>query len=280
MNTTGTMRLPSINSHFSLFRYIVPLAVSAFAGPAYASNEYQFGVEGFQDHYVEDSVQLSEHARYGSITADYIHSANGYFSAVEARGSYGKDNYKSVSGTISGIPQYEGEFRIITGVTVPIPETGGVRAIVPFIGLGGRFFYDNSKNEVTNTGFYGYDRRIFQFYMPIGAKWEFTHGPVTFWPTAEFDPVFYGYVNSRFHNFDSQSENLVNRQHSGWGARGELMMGQKLENYSWKFGPFIRYWSFKDSDLDFNNSGNSNSGYYLEPENERTQTGVALKVQF
>ncbi len=258
------------------------MALAALFAPtqAMALNEYRFGVEGFQDHYQETSVDLSEHTRYGSLTADYIHSANGYFTAVQARGSYGRDNYKSSSGIINDIPQYEGELRLITGISIPIPEIGGVKAIVPFIGLGGRFFYDNSKNQVTNTGFYGYDRRIAQFYIPLGAKWEFTHSGITFWPTAEFDPLFYGYVNSRFRNFDPASKNLVNKQNSGFGVRGELMAGQKLEGYSWQIGPFFRYWKVKDSNLDFNNSGNGNAGYYLEPENKRLQAGAALRVQF
>ena len=247
---------------------------------AYALNEYRFGVEGFQDHYTEDSVDLSEHSHYGSVTADYIHSANGYFTAIQTRGSYGKDNYKSSSGIINGIPQYEGEVRVLTGISIPIPEIGGVNAVVPFVGLGTRFFYDNSKNEVTNTGLFGYDRRIVQFYVPIGAKWEFTHGPITFWPTAEFDPMFYGYVNSRFRNFDPASKNLENKQTSGYGLRGEIMAGQKLDGYSWQIGPFFRYWRVKDSNLDYNNSGNANAGYYLEPKNSRLQTGAALRVQF
>lgn len=263
---------------FRLGSFIGMLCALPF--PAAALNEYRFGVEGYQDNYREDSVQLSEHGRFAGITADYIHSANGYFTSVQTRASYGRDNYKSVSGIIRGIPQYEGELRVITGVSIPIPEMGGVKAIVPYLGLGTRYFYDNSKNEVTNTGFLGYDRRILQLYLPIGAKWEFTTGSgLTFWPNVEFDTLLYGHVNSRFRNFDPLSKNLENRQKRGYGIRSELMVGQKLDDFSWQVGPFVRYWDIEDSELDLNPTG-PNAGFYLEPQNTRLQTGAALRVQF
>ncbi|MBY0407826.1 MAG: hypothetical protein K2Q01_09040 [Rickettsiales bacterium] len=244
-----------------------------------AHTEYRIGVEGFQDKYTEDSVDLVEHARFGSVSADYIHSANGFFTSVQSRVSYGRDDYKSISGVARNIPQYEGELRGITGVTVPIPEMGGVRAIVPYVGLGIRHFYDNSKGLRTSSGFNLYDRRITQFYIPIGANWSFTKGDFVFSPNLELDLLFYGKVNSRFRNFDPTAKNLDNTQRRGVGFRGEFMVGQKYEDYSWQIGPFFRYWKVDDSDSDTIPSG-FNAGTYIEPENARLQTGGALRVQF
>ena len=247
--------------------------------PASAENSYRFGVEGYQDNYLEDSVKLSEHARFAGITADYIHSANGYFTSVQLRTAYGKDNYKSISGVIRNIPQYEGELRVISGVNLPIPEVGGVKEVSPYVGLGVRYFYDNSKGFRTNTGALAYDRRITQFYIPIGANWQFTHGDFVFSPNLEMDVLFYGHVNSRFRNFDPTAKNLENIQKRGLGARGELMIGQKYEDFSWQIGPYFRYWKVADSDTDTIPTGAS-AGTYLEPENKRLQTGAKLQVQF
>jgi hypothetical protein len=263
---------------FACYAFLLPLS-------ALAQNEYRFGVEGFRDKYTEDTVALVEHMDAGSVTADYIHSANGFFTSLQGRASYGQSDYKSVSGVIKGIDQYEGELRVITGVTIPIQEVGGVRAIVPYVGLGVRHLVDNSKGLKTSpsascpTGCFGYDRRITQFYVPIGANWEFTRGDFVFSSNAEFDMLFYGRVNSRFTNFDASAKDLENRQRRGIGLRGEFMVGQRYEDYSWQFGPFIRYWQVRDSDLDTIPSG-PNAGTYLEPENQRRQLGAALRVQF
>lgn len=272
-----------------MMRFFLPvlsvLCALSLPGMACAENSFRVGVEGFRDNYKEDSVGLNDNANMGSFTADYIHSANGYFTSVQTRGSYGKDDYKSISGTLNGIPQYEGELRVISGVSIPIKAIGGVHAIVPYIGLGSRFFYGNGKNLQTNLGKLGYDRRIAQFYIPVGVSWEFTHGDLTFWPNFEVDPMFYGRVNSRLSNINyavpaNEAEfDITNQQRKGFGLRGEMMVGQKLESLNWQVGPFVRYWSVKDSELKYD-AGGSVPGYVLEPENTRLQAGAALRVQF
>lgn len=43
-----------------------------------------------------------------------------------------------------------------------------------------------------------------------------------------------------------------NTQHDGYGLRGEIMIGQKPSSVSdigWEFGPFVRYWNIKDSNI-------------------------------
>lgn len=242
-------------------------------------HDVRIGVEGFQDKYIEDSVRLVEHARFAAATAEYIHSSNGFFSSAYIRAGYGRDDYKSISGTIRDIPQYEGEFRVRTGLSIPIGNVGGVKALVPYIGLGTRYFYDNSKNQVTSLGFFGYDRRIIQLYAPIGAMWQFEKWGYTFSTTGEFDILLYGRVESRFRNFDPTAATLINKQKKGYGIRGEFMMGQRYEDFGWEIGPFVRYWDVDDSDPDTIPSG-FNAGTYIEPENTRTQVGAALRVTF
>lgn len=240
---------------------------------------YKVGVEGFQDKYTEDTVQLVEHARFVSLMGEYEHSRNGFFTSVSLRGSYGQTDYKSVSGTIRGITQYEGEARALTGMRMPLMNIGGIEAVVPYIGIGLRYFNDRSKNERTNLGFFGYDRRIMQLYVPLGLKWQFKKWGYNFTTLGEYDHLLYGMVESRFQNFDPQANTLGNKQKKGYGLRGEIMIGQDYDDYSWEFGPFVRFWHIEDSEIDTIDAG-PNAGTYIEPDNQRLQAGAALRISF
>lgn len=252
------------------------LAQAQFVDPG--RHSFRVGVEGFRDNYKEDTVKLTEHSDVVSVTADYIHDKNGYFSTVQTRLSKGDDDYKSVSGTIKGITQYEGEARLLAGLRIPIGGTGGVQALLPYVGIGSRYFYDKSKGTVTSLGFFGYDRRILQFYIPIGMMWSFNKWGYTFSPMAELDMLIYGKVHSRFRNFDPGAENLDNTQKRGYGLRGEFMVGQQYEDFGWQFGPFVRWWNINDSETD--TVVGTQAGTYLEPENTRLQAGAAFRVNF
>lgn len=248
------------------------LSVSAacLSHAALAADNFSLGLEGFRDHYQEPDpgVQVDEHADYGSVTGGWTHSYGRNFTGLDGRASYGKDDYKSTSGVDNGIPQYEFEARLRQGLNVAM----GGGTLSPYIGLGTRYFYDKSKDTVTNLGFYGYDRRILQFYAPIGATYTFTSGSWTFAPNAEFDPLLLGKVNSRLQN--GGGYNITNTQSagSGYGIRGEFMVGQK----GWQVGPFVRYWHINQSDTTTAPDGSQ----WVEPRNERLQYGAALRFLF
>jgi len=246
-----------------------------FSASAADENTFKVGVEAFEDHYREPgaTIDVNEHAYYGAIDLGYTHSWDNILGMIEARGSYGRDNYKSVSGQANDIPQYETEARLLGGVRVPM-STGDV--FIPYFGLGSRFYYDNSKNVVTNTGFFGYDRRILQMYLPIGVRMEYTsEAGWTYAPTLEFDPLLWGNVNTRLQNIPGFF-NIDNTQHHGYGWRGEFMVGQKSPSYSWEAGPYFRYWNMQDSDITTDPLGNS----FIEPKNTRLQAGAALRLSF
>lgn len=246
---------------------------------ASAQNQYSFGVEGYSDKYKEETIQRQDKALFGGVTAAYVHSANGYFTSVEGRVAYGSNDYKSNVGKISDIAQYEGELRVLTGISIPIKTIGGVKALVPYLGLGTRYFSDSAKGKVSNAGFIGYDRSIMQLYVPVGMKWEFTSGALTFSPMVEFDALLYGRVNSYLSDRNSTEKDITNQQRKGFGGRGEFMVGQKLEDYSWQIGPYVRYWDIKKSDSKLN-PGGATPGPVVEPANTRLQTGAALRVMF
>jgi len=243
---------------------------------AYAEGKFSFGLEGFTDNYEEPEpgVEVDEHATYGSITAGYTYNFNNaYFVGMEGRGSYGRNDYKSVSGTADNIPQYETEARLLGGMRIPMQ--GGTTVFIPYFGLGSRFYYDNSNGVVTSLGAAGYDRRILQFYAPIGFKMEITSGAWTYSPMIEFDPLLLGKVNSRLGNVPG-FYNITNTQKNGYGWRGEFMIGQKYQNYSWEAGPFFRYWKIDESETDTDQIGQ----VFVEPKNTRIQAGAGLRFNF
>src|SRR3954471_8283015 len=78
-----------------------------FAAPPLADNHFTVGGEGFRDTYKEyndlggPAPHVDIHSDYGSVTATYEHSNDGYFTAVDGRYSWGNADYKSISGTIN-----------------------------------------------------------------------------------------------------------------------------------------------------------------------------------
>jgi hypothetical protein len=239
------------------------------------------GIEGFYDQYQERVVDLTTRSKYGSLTGAWMHYFNPeMYTAIEGRASKGSENYKSVSGSVHGTDAWEFENRYLAGYDHEL--TPGQRYKV-YIGLGGRYYIDEGKGEVTDTGFLGYDRRIFQLYMPIGTTYEFQAWGLTFSPNAEFDPLLYGYVNSRQQNISGGADGR-NVQKTGFGIRGEFMMGQTdASGYGWQFGPFFRYWNMNNSDPDYSAAHDEGypPGYALyEPHNLRWQVGAALRFLF
>ena len=78
------------------------LPFSAFAADE-AKTTFGFGVEGFSDRYHEPSVDVDTSSKYGSLLGYYNYDAGSYFSATDGRVSYGTTDYKSPSGTMSGV---------------------------------------------------------------------------------------------------------------------------------------------------------------------------------
>lgn len=256
---------------------------------AHAANEFSLGVEGFYDNYQEPSGTVNTNTDYGSVTAGYMHSFNDFFTAVEGRYSQGNADYSADSTlggtpehvTINGITDIETDFRVRSGVI--IPRTNG--AIMPYVGVGFRYYFDEGKGAESNNGVLAYDRHISQIYIPVGGTYSFHWGDWMMAPNAEVDPMIWGQVNSHlaplnaFVPADHQEPNISNTQHSGIGFRGEFMAGQQYEDYGWKIGPFFRYWVIQKSDVV--GTPNSPPGEGLaEPRNTRLQAGLAFRVNF
>ena len=241
---------------------------------AFNRNRYTVGVEAFYDNYEEPDAfpDLHVDSYYGALTGSASHYfTSRLYSEAELRASYGSADYASNSGKSNGTPQWEFDTRFTGGYDFPLGSNGHLKT---YAGIANRYYRDESKGVITNLGAGGYDRRITQVYAPIGLTYEFMQNGLTFAPTIEVDPLLYGYVESRLQTLGSPYTEANNVQRKGIGWRGELLMGQvKPDGTGWLFGPFVRYWDIKDSNIDHSAGG-------LEPHNNRLQLGTKLKFLF
>jgi hypothetical protein len=235
-----------------------------------SANRFTLGIEGFYDEYQEDSVSLVDEGYFAGITASYEHFFEpDWYGAIEFRAARGSTDYESVSGTIDSISQWDTETRALLGYTPAHYQQGRTKF---YTGLGTRYFSDELKGKTASLGGAGYDRRIFQLYLPIGITYEFAAYGLTFTPNVEYDKLLWGNVSSRLGTIGGAFRNLEHEQTEGYGLRGELLMGQMDERgRGWQFGPFVRYWDIPDSEV---------NGGFLEPENTRLQAGANLKYAF
>ncbi|MEI7670078.1 MAG: hypothetical protein WCJ33_08355, partial [Pseudomonadota bacterium] len=265
-----------------IFSFAILTSSVAF-GRDYLSKEtesYGLGVEGFRDVYKEPIFSLTDTTNYGAITADYTNylgspNKKQLFLGLDGRASYGTDHYESTSGTLSGAAQYEFDARLVGGIRF---NNEGFESFSPYTGLGVRYFRDEGKGTVTDLGYYGYDRRITQFYLPLGVAYSYINEDGwSFTPVIEGDVLLGGNVETRLQTFGLG--NLENKQKfgSGYGLRAEFMVGWKDADggVTWKVGPFVRYWDIKDSE------SNCTIGVCgLEPKNTRLQYGAALRMSW
>ncbi len=241
----------------------------SYANKASTRNHYSVGIEAFYDHYEEPDTfpDLHTEAYYGALTGSMTHYFDeAWFGTFEGRASYGSSDYASNSGSVDDISDYEFDIRFLAGYDV----ASGDSHFKPYFGIGSRVYLDYFKDEdIPGT----YDRRIYQFYAPLGMTYEFTSGGLTYAPTIEIDPLLYGYVQSRLQAIPGFSQ-ASNNQSSGIGWRAEFMISQiQPDGSGWQFGPFFRYWDIDDSDPDY-------SAGAFEPYNTRLQLGTKLKFLF
>lgn len=255
--------------------------MAVFSSSAYATDTFSVGIEGFRDVYKEPVVSLRETGTLGSVTLGYNHGWNQYFAALGLRASHGESDYKSISGAIDDFPENEADIRGLGGITYNT-DRGAVKV---YSGLGTRLYYQEGKGKVIRTptqDSYGYDRRMMQFYLPVGVSYQMRYGDYTITPKGELDMLLFGKVQSRMNYIRNSSGvsygTITNTQQflSGYGLRSELMFGKSMGSYSVEAGPFVRFWSVGDSQTDASSLGVP----FYEPENKRVQYGAAMRVVF
>jgi len=150
-------------------------------------------------------------------------------------------------------------------------------AVTPFIGIGWRYWND----KVQDSG--GYERRIQYIYSPIGVRWEIV--PDDSWRfgfVAEYDFLWQGNVKSFLSDVGSAYSDIENKQQmaSGYGIRFSNYYEILLTSWSVKLEPFIRYWSFRDSESTLSYVEGEGTLEFYEPENSTFTAGLEISAGF
>lgn len=240
-----------------------------------STTEWTMGLEVFHDQYKEPDIDVETNAIYGAVTGGfdyYDRGMAGFYTGLDLRASWGDSEYSSGSGELASVPEQEYEARWKAGWSYI--ENG--KGILPYSGLGMRYYRDDLKGETTSLGAEGYDRNIFQLYMPFGLRYDAEFADWEVRSIFELDALLWGSVSSRLGTIPGY-ENAVTHQDpfSGGGIRAEMMFGRKMGAGTFQFGPFLRYWDIGDSGTD-----SQPAGTFLEPQNERMQLGVDMKYRF
>lgn len=240
-------------------------ALAVPAASTSVSDKYSLGIEGFEAHSKQSKTGVDNDSDFGSVTGSIKHNFGSYYGSVDARFSYGHDDYNTPTEHGSDNTQWDMDGRVLIG-------KGFNAAFSPYIGLGTRYFIDKGKSTQTNLGLDSQSHTL-EFYLPIGATFRYYYEGLTISPTFEYDQLLWGKMNARALPGEPK-ENI--RQEFGYGLRGELMFSQGtgVGGYGWQFGPFIRYWKVNQSKNEYTTGGTP----VYQPAYTDMQVGLALRA--
>jgi hypothetical protein len=190
------------------------------------------------------------------------------FARIDGRLAYGRLKYEG-SGTMDGVPDTIFETRAVVGKDF---FPGQSVTLSPYLGLGYRYLYDDLRGY-SSTGAVGYERESNYLYAPLGLAARFDLGAK--WilvPTLEYDIFLQGKQKSSLSDANLGFNDVTNTQHHGYGYRASLM----VEKEHWAFGPWMNYWSIKDSDIQPVGMGFVGQ----EPRNWTREYGVELRYRW
>jgi len=257
-----------------VFAALFPAAGTAQEGsPLLTRPGWEAGAQAAHYRYLEpDFAQLTgNHA--GIVVARNFTSAEGVFSRIDFRGSYGRLKYESpASGTQDRVPDWISEARAVAG----LDWVGGSVSLSPYLGLGYRYLYNDSRGY-SSSGSIGYRRFSNYLYAPagltmrihLGSRWVLA-------PTVEADVLLQGRQVSKLSDTGLGYIDVTNEQKKGRGHRASLM----LEKDRWAIGAWTHYWHIGDSDTQFAGVVNGIPRGALEPENYTRESGMELRYRF
>jgi len=248
--------------------------VETSGDPRLTRRGWEVGIQGASYHYEEPDFAKLTGDRGGVVGAYTFTDARRWFSRIDGRVSYGKLKYEG-SGTLGNIPDWIGEIRVVAGRDFLF---GGSISLSPYVGFGYRYLY-NDLRGYTSTGDVGYRRYSNYTYAPIGLTLRLRAGEnFAIAPTVEYDALIQGRQVTKLADTGIPGiENVSNDQSHGYGYRAYLM----FEGGRWAFGPWLHYWSIKDSELQCVTavvSGMCLAGY--EPANWTREWGAELRYRF
>lgn len=217
------------------------------------------------------------------VTGSFAYHDN-FMLRADGRFSFGSLYYTSpVSGTMSNVPDYIGEFRGVGGYDFSV---SGGSVLTPYIGIGYRYLNDNSSGKVTSLGASGYERESNYYYSPVGVM--LATNATAGWSTEtaiEYDIFWHGKQISHLSDVDPTSQDVDNNQNRGYGLRGSIAFKRQADAVKYSIEPFIRYWNVRDSEVAFFFDASaalcgSQVCIGLEPANHSTEYGINFLIEF
>lgn len=243
---------------------------------------FDMTIEVYSHKYDEESGGawfMTNEGFLGSIGVGYTAPLDdGFFVRVApsiARGSidYTSNGTGSIDGTSNST--FTGELLVGKEFTL---DAGTI--ITASAGFGYRVHWDDKGGQITDTGFWGYDRQSEYKYLPLSLSANFQVGDN--WriePALTYKVFLGGTQTSKLSDVDPTCTDLENNQGSGSGIAASLMGHTQWGDTPVAFGPFYRQWSIADSDI----------GYFtcdailyagIEPENTTVEFGLGFRANF
>jgi hypothetical protein len=235
----------------------------------------EVGGQAANYQYLEPDFAKFSGDRVGILGAYTFTGSEGFFSRIDARGSYGALTYTG-SGTQNYVPDLILETRAVVGRDV-LPASGV--SLSPYVGLGYRYLYNDFRGYSTDgtTTFVGYRRYSRYHYAPIGLTARIDiGGGLIFAPTVEVDVFLWGRQKSKLSDTGLGYIDVSNRQNKGRGHRLYLM----FERDRWTVGAWTHYWHIEDSDTRFAGVVNGIPRFGSEPENYTRESGLEIRYRF
>jgi hypothetical protein len=253
------------------------------------AHEFTAGMESFKYHYRESEPGIEKYMQYDGM----MYGVNGAYQLTyqdkvfirpEARWGYGHADYSNCRGEEGDrhhTPSMIFEPRLLLGSIIPITNHF---SLSPYTGVGFRYKWDDSSDIKSKDNVSGSKRINKLWYLPVGAR--FQYGFTDRWfvqGMAEYDWVMRG--EQLTYNKRYSPSPLVNKQKSGWGAKGELLIGHHFDKVSVAFGPYLQYWKIRKSSTKvFTYYGDKGDDYPntpgWEPKNKTQELGVKLNFIF
>ena len=216
----------------------------------------------------------------------FMYGINGFYAyhnkfmlKTDIRYSQGEVDYESnETGNQNNINDYMFEVRGLAGYDFKLSCK---EFITPYIGFGCRYLNDDSSGERTSTGHWGYERKSFYCYIPIGfeavsrldGRWSVT-------VKLEYDYFFDGKQESKMSDVYNGYNDVTNNQDDGYGMRGSIKI---LYDYSYvkiSFEPYVNYWSIDKSNLETLFRDGVIESLLYEPDNRSTEIGMRVIFEY
>ena len=251
---------------------LLPLAAMGQTVPGFA-------IDGEAYYYEYDAPSISTFTGgNGRIGASYTHEFFDTFFTADVQLGAGVESYSANgSGTADGIPDYNAEVRLLATRDILLGKSA---YLSPYLGLAYRVLYDNPGSKTTSFGLPMFDRELEYFYWPIGVKLSMPFGTVTFKPSAEYDFLIDGNVTNFTSGIQGIQNNVSNNLSSGSGFRANFDTEVQTEAGPLTFGPFVRYWSVRASDLAPINLQGQTVAFAFSPINHTWEAGFGVKLNF